>query len=139
MKRYESQVKMIAASQSSVYKMLSDMNNVALIQDQIPADQVKDLKFDANSVSCNVSPVGTVSLSIIDREPEKCIKFTTTQSPMAMTMWIQIVSTGDNSCKIRLTLEADINPFIAKMVEKPLKDGLEKIADTLTVIPYNNF
>ncbi len=139
MKRYESQVKMIAASQSSVYRMLSDMNNVALIQDQIPADQVKDLKFDANSVSCNVSPVGTVSLSIIDREPEKCIKFTTTQSPMAMTMWIQIVSTGDNSCKIRLTLEADINPFIAKMVEKPLKDGLEKIADTLTVIPYNNF
>lgn len=139
MKRYESQVKMIAASQSSVYRMLSDMNNVALIQDQIPADQVKDLKFDANSVSCNVSPVGTVSLSIIDREPEKCIKFTTTQSPMAMTMWIQIVSTGDNSCKIRLTLEADINPFIAKMVEKPLKDGLEKIADTLTIIPYNNF
>ena len=130
---------MIAASQSSVYRMLSDMNNVALIQDQIPADQVKDLKFDANSVSCNVSPVGTVSLSIIDREPEKCIKFTTTQSPMAMTMWIQIVSTGDNSCKIRLTLEADINPFIAKMVEKPLKDGLEKIADTLTVIPYKNF
>ena len=130
---------MIAASQSSVYRMLSDMNNVALIQDQIPADQVKDLKFDANSVSCNVSPVGTVSLSIIDREPEKCIKFTTTQSPMAMTMWIQIVSTGDNSCKIRLTLEADINPFIAKKVEKPLKDGLEKIADTLTVIPYNNF
>lgn len=138
MKRYESGVKMIAASQSSVYRMLSDMNNVALIQDQIPADQVKDLKFDANSVSCNVSPVGTVSLSIIDREPEKCIKFTTTQSPMAMTMWIQIVSTGDNSCKIRLTLEADVNPFIAKMVEKPLKEGLEKIADALTIIPYNN-
>lgn len=138
MKRYESQVKMIDASQSAVYSMLSDLNNIALLQDQLPEDQVKDLKFDADSVSCNVSPVGTISLCIIDREPEKCIKMTTTQSPMAMTMWIQIVSTGDNSCKIKLTLEADINPFIAKMVEKPLKEGLEKIADTLTIIPYNN-
>jgi carbon monoxide dehydrogenase subunit G len=57
---------------------------------------------------------------------------------MAMTLWIQIVSTGEESCKIRLTLEADVNPFIAKMVEKPLKEGLEKIADALTIIPYNN-
>lgn len=129
---------MIDASQSAVYSMLSDLNNIALLQNQLPEDQVKDLKFDADSVSCNVSPVGTISLCIIDREPEKCIKMTTTQSPMAMTMWIQIVSTGDNSCKIKLTLEADINPFIAKMVEKPLKEGLEKIADTLTIIPYNN-
>ena len=29
-------------------------------------------------------------------------------------------------------------PEIAKMVEKPLKDGLEKIADALTIIPYNS-
>lgn len=138
MKRYESGVKMIAASQSAVYSMLSDLNNVARLQDNLPADKIENLRFDADNVSCSVSPVGTISLSIIDREPEKCIKLTTTQSPMAMTLWIQIVSTGDNSCKIKLTLEADVNPFIAKMVEKPLKDGLEKIADALTIIPYNS-
>ena len=40
------------------------------------------------------------------------------------------------SSKMKLTIEADI-PFMLKpMVEGPLKDGIEKIADALSQIPY---
>jgi carbon monoxide dehydrogenase subunit G len=60
----------------------------------------------------------------------------TVKSPVKMTIWVQIVPTGENSCKVRLTLDADVNPFIAKMVEKPLTQGVETLADMLTMISY---
>ena len=37
---------------------------------------------------------------------------------------------------MKLTLKADINPFIKGMISGPLQDGLEKIADMLAMIPY---
>ena len=30
----------------------------------------------------------------------------------------------------------DLNPFIKGMVAKPLKEGVEKLADMLAMIPY---
>ena len=49
-----------------------------------------------------------------------------------------MVPEGDEACKMRLTIKADINPFIKGMVSKPLQEGLEKIADVLAMIPYNS-
>ena len=33
-------------------------------------------------------------------------------------------------------LEKDINPFMKAMVQKPLQEGLEKMADMLAMIQY---
>ena len=60
----------------------------------------------------------------------------TLRSPIRLTMWIQIVSTGESSCKIKLTVDADLNMFMAKMVEKPLTEAVGKLADMLSVLPY---
>jgi hypothetical protein len=137
MEKIESNIKQIAYSQESVYNKLSDFNNIGRVMDHIPSDQVKDLQFDMDTVSFSVSPVGTVSLRIINREPFKCIKMSTEKSPVALTAWIQIVSVEDSSCKLKLTVEADVNPFLAKMVEKPLREGMEKVADMLASIQYD--
>ncbi len=37
---------------------------------------------------------------------------------------------------MKLTIKADLNPFIAGMVKKPLQEGIEKIADALQLIHY---
>jgi carbon monoxide dehydrogenase subunit G len=60
----------------------------------------------------------------------------TLRSPIGLTLWIQIVSTGASSCKIKLTADADLNMFMAKMVEKPLTEAVEKLADMLSMLPY---
>ena len=38
---------------------------------------------------------------------------------------------------MKLTIKADLNPFIKQMVKKPLSEGIEKIADVLQMIQYN--
>ena len=141
MKRIESNVKQIPYSQESVYAKVSDLSNLRELIDRIPEDQkhninLENLECTTDKVSTTVSPIGKVELAIISREPFKCVKMETTQSPVKLTLWIQIVSTGDSSCKIKLTADADLNIFMAKMVEKPLTEALDKLADTLAMIQY---
>jgi len=134
--KFESGIKQIPYSQTAVYSRLSDLSNIEKIKDRLPADKVQDLSFDTDSVTVNVAPVGNITLRIIEREEPKCIKFETEQSPMPFNLWIQLLPVTDNSCKMRLTIKADLNPFIKGMVAKPLKEGLEKIADMLAMVPY---
>lgn len=137
MSKFESGIKRIPYRQTNVFAMLSDLNNLNRVKDKIPADKIKDLTFDSDSL-CISAPMGSVSMRIIEREEPKCIKFATENSPIAANLWIQIVPEGDDACKMKLTIKADINPFIKGMVSKPLQEGLEKIADVLAMIPYNN-
>ena len=84
----------------------------------------------------NVPPVGSIRLRIVDRDEPKCIKFETEQSPVPFNFWIQILPVTDTTSKMKLTIKADLNPFIKGMVKKPLQEGIEKIADALQMIEY---
>ena len=137
MSKFESGIKHIPHPQTAVYNALSDLSNLDKVKDKLPEDKIKDLSFDSDSLTIG-SPMGSVSMRIIEREEPKCIKFATEKSPIAANLWIQIVPEGEEACKMKLTIKADINPFIKGMVSKPLQEGLEKIADVLAMIPYNN-
>ena len=97
---------------------------------------VNDFKYDEDTVSLNVAPVGELKLRICDREEPKCVKFETVQSPVPFNLWIQVLPVDEQNSKMKLTLKAELNPFIKSMVEKPLQDGLEKIADALAQVHY---
>ena len=136
MTKFESAVKMIPASQTAVYGKLSDLNNLEKVKDHLPQDKVKNLSFDAESLSIEVPPVGKIVLQIIEKEPCKCIKFATTTSPLPFNLWIQIVPVTESECKMKLTIGMKLNPFMKTMVQKPLQEGLEKMAETLSMINY---
>lgn len=135
MATFESSVRQIPHSQQAVYHMLSDLSNIDRVKDRIPADKLNDLTFDADSISIS-TPMGAVKLKIVDREEPKCIKFETEQSPLPFNFWIQILPVTDTTCKMKLTIKAELNPFIKGMVSKPLQEGIEKIADALQMINY---
>lgn len=135
MSKFESSIKHIPYRQQAVYDKLSDLSNLEKVRDKIPADKIKDLSFDSDSLTIS-APMGSVSMRIIEREEPKCIKFATENSPISTNLWIQVVPEGDAACKMKLTIKADINPFIKGMVSKPMQEGLEKIADVLAMIPY---
>ena len=135
MANFESSVKVIPYSQERVYAKLSDLSNLESVKDRLPEDKVQDLSFDSDILSFNVSPVGQITLQI-ERDPCKCIKLATTNSPLPFNMWIQLVETAEEECKIKLTIGMDINPFMKAMVQKPLQDGLEKMVEMLSMIQY---
>ena len=119
---FESSIKQIPHKQESVYRTLSDL----------------DLKFDSDSISITAPMVGEIKMRIIDREEPKTIKFETENSPVPFNFWIQLLPTSDTACKMKLTIKADLNPFIKGMVKKPLEEGIEKIANALAMISYED-
>jgi hypothetical protein len=135
MTKIESTIREIAYSQQAVYNMLSDLSNIQKVQDKIPQEHVKDLTFTSDSISIS-TPMGAVKMVIVNREEPKEIKFETQESPLPFNFWIQILPVDETSSKIKLTIKADLNPFIAGMVKKPLQEGIEKIADALQLIHY---
>ena len=135
MTKIESTIRDIAYSQQAVYNMLSDLSNIQKVQDKIPQEHVKDLTFTSDSISIS-SPMGAVKMVIVNREEPKEIKFETQESPLPFNFWIQILPVDETSSKMKLTIKADLNPFIAGMVKKPLQEGIEKIADALQLIHY---
>lgn len=136
MTKFESAVKVIPASQNAVYEKLSDLNNLDKVKDRLPQDKVKNLSFDKENLSIEVPPVGKIVLQIVEKEPCKCIKFATTSSPLPFNLWIQIVPVTETECKMKLTIGMELNPFMKTMVQKPLQEGLEKMAETLSLIKY---
>ena len=136
MSKYESSIKQIPYSQEAVYRNISDLNNLEKVRDRIPADKVNDFKFDSDAISINVSPVGDVKLNIVEREEPKCVKFEAAKSPVPLKVWIQVLPVTETSSKMKVTIDADI-PFMLKgMVSGPLQDALEKVADALAMIRY---
>jgi carbon monoxide dehydrogenase subunit G len=133
MSKFESSIKKVAYPQENVYRMLSDLSNIERVRDRIPEDKLKDLTFDSDSVSIT-SPMGPVTLRVVEREEPKCVKFEAEQSPVPMNLWIQMLPTSETESKLKVTLKADIPFFMAAMAKKPLEDGVEKIADALAQV-----
>ena len=136
MTQFESSVKQIPYPVEDVYRNISDLNNLERVRDRVPPDKLQDFQFDSDSVQVSVSPVGTIKLRICDREENKCVKFESEQSPVAFNLWIQVLPVSATASKMKVTVKADI-PFMLKgMVSGPLQDGVEKIADALSQIPF---
>ena len=136
MSQYESSVKQIPYPQARVYAKLEDLNNLESIKDRVPQDKVKEFTYNRDEVTVNVPPLGNVTIRVVEREEPKCIKFEAVGSPLPINLWIQIIPDGDEAAKMRVVAKAEINFMLRSMVEKPLKDGIEKIAEALSMIQY---
>ena len=136
MTKFESSVKQIPYPVEDVYRNISDLSNLERVRDRIPEDKLNSFSFDQDSVSVNVAPVGDLKLRIIEREENQCVKFEGVQTPLPFNLWIQVLPVSETESKMKVTVQADI-PFMLKgMVAGPLQDGVEKIADALSKIPF---
>lgn len=136
MTEFVSEVKTIPHDEDRIFTMLSDLSNLELIKDRLPQDKIQDFEFDSDSCSFAVAPVGKITFRIVEREPNKTIKFETTNSPVPLFLWIQLKQVAPEDTKLKMTIKADLNPFIKPMVSKPLQDALDKIAVVIASLPY---
>lgn len=147
--KYISEIKTIPASPEVVYNRLSNFKNLESLFDPARMEQIKkqfpdapDIKlenFEATEDECSfsVSPVGKIAVQIVEREPSKMIKLAGGKSvPFQFNCWVQLLPVDEASCKVKITLHAELNPMIKMLVGKHLKAGIDRIAEALTKIPY---
>ena len=136
MNEFTSDVKTIASNEDTIFSVLSDLNKLELIADRIPEEKIKDFKFDQDSCLFRIDPVGEVLFRIVEREPNKLVKFKSEKLPFDVYLWIQLVQKAEKDTKMKMTLRAELNPLIQGMVSKPMKQALDKISDVIASLPY---
>ena len=134
--KYESSVKQVPYSQRAVYDNISNLENLGKVKDRVPEDKIKDFTFDHDTVGLKVEPVGELKIRICERDEPKCVKFESAQSPVPFNLWIQVLPVDEQTSKMKVTVKAELNPFIKGMVNGPLQDAVEKIADALAMVPF---
>ncbi|GHT73865.1 polyketide cyclase [Bacteroidia bacterium] len=132
-----SEIKTLPYNQEQVYRVLSNLENLERIKDKISYDKITNFTFDKDSCSFSTQPIGKVRFSIVERDAPKTIKFAADESPIEVNMWIQLAGLHENETKMKLTIKANLNPFLKPMLSKPLQDGMNKIADILAAVPYD--
>jgi len=137
MTEFVSDVKTISHSNVDVYRVLSDMSKLNLVKDQIPEDKIEGFTFNKDSCSFKINPIGEVKFDVVERQPNRLVKFKSGNLPFDVFLWIQLVSKEEKDTKMRLTVRADLNPILKSMISRPMKETLDKVADMLTKLPYD--
>lgn len=132
----KSSVKQLPYPQERVFETLSNFSNLAKLKDKVPEDKIKDLEYDADSLSLN-TPFGHIKLNIVEKTRPESVKLKTDVSPVPVTVNIHIEAVTPDSCKLWLELDADINPFVGGMLKKPLAEGVENVIQMLSLVNYN--
>ena len=135
MAKFESTIREIQAPQQLVYSVLSNMNNIGKAMDRIPADMRDKVSFTDDGFSIQ-SPVGKVAAKVVGLEETKTIKLESVDSPVPFNFWIQLLPVTTETCKMKLTMKAELNFMMAQMVKGPLQKGIEQLADVLQALPY---
>lgn len=136
MTEFTSKIRTIPHNDARVFAMLSDLSNLQRVRNSIPQDSIKTFNFTDDHCSFEVSPIGKIEFRIVDREPNKTIKFETTQSPVPLLLWIQLKQVAENDTRMKMTVRADLNPFLKPMVAKPMQEAVDKISEILAGLPY---
>jgi hypothetical protein len=136
MTEFVSEVKTIPHNDDRIFAVLSDLSNLEQVKDRIPQDKISEFEFDSDTCSFVVQPVGKITFQVVEREPNKTVKFTTTNSPVPLFLWVQLKQVAENDTKMKITVRADINSFLKPMVSKPLQDAVDKVSTVLASLPY---
>ena len=153
--KFESAVKPLSHPQQTVYGWLSDLrhiealreklNDPAVLQqlgERVPGTDAESLRRQLETMTLSEdtvtmdSPLGKVTLRIVEREAPKCVKLEAEGSPLPLTLWVQVLPVADGGSKMRVTLGAEVNVFMKAMFSKPLQQAVDGIADLLASLPY---
>jgi hypothetical protein len=144
--KYVSDIKIINNNQEIIFNYLSNFENLSKyvnegllskMSEQIPQIQISNFESDADSCRFQISGMGLAEIRIIDREPHKTIKISSSGSmPVGIVFWIQLLPVSAYETKLRLTLEADMSMMIKMLVNKKLEEGINRLADMLVALPY---
>lgn len=162
MNKYESSVKTVYAPVERVYARLSDLNNIQplkekvddprfeeLINSQVPADKrptpeqfqklrnnIRNLELTQDTLSGHIGPLGDITLRIVERAEPKLVKMELEGAPIQVTLWIQMLPNDENTSRLKVTIGAELNFFIRKMIESKLEKTPEGLAQVLSQLPY---
>lgn len=117
MTRIESEKADIQRSAESIYNFLTDFNNFG----KLMPPQVTNWQSNNDECSFTITGMASISLKIKEKIPPTNINIVSAgKSPFNFELKVILEPVNDTSCKAQVVLEAQLNPMLRMMAEKPL-------------------
>ena len=129
---YQSKTITVNKPFEEVYGKVSDLKNLEQFRDRIPKEYTVNFECDTDYVQFRVAPVGDLLLRIVERGTDK-IRLNVEKLPFKAEMSMNIGNVSPSETNIQLVLDADIPFFVKHIVGNKLEEGMDKIADILTL------
>lgn len=125
----ESEKVHVALSANAVYDYVSNMNN---LQHLLPADRIENFEGSTDSCSFKIKNLATIQLLKTGGIPGEKLQITTGEkTPFPFSLDVLFNPAGENASNAQIICEADVNPFMKMMVEKPLANLFNYMANRL--------
>ncbi len=135
MTRIESKIGVVKQPAEKIFNFISNFNNFNQL---IPEDKVKDFESTDDTCRFKVEGIGQAGLRIIEKEPHKLIKISSDEeTTFDLLLWIQIKEIEPGDSRLKITTEVNLNPMMATMVRKPLKNFIDTLIDQAEKINYD--
>jgi len=132
--KLESKIGKIETTDERIYTFLTNFDNFKHL---IPPDKVRNWQSDELSCRFTIDPIGETGIRIVEKEPFKLIKLTSLEeSKLNFYFWVQLKMPAEHDTRIKLTLEADLNPMLQMVAKNPLQEFLDKLVDQLSKYPF---
>lgn len=129
---YQSKTITVNKPFEEVYGKVSDLKNIEQFRDRIPKEYTVNFECDTDYVQFRVAPVGDLLLRIVERGADK-IRLNIEKLPFKAEISMNIGNVSPSETNIQLVLDADIPFFVKHIVGNKLEEGMDKIADILTL------
>ncbi len=127
----ESKKVTIAKSPQELYAFLQDMNNFKQL---LPQDRISDWQSDGASCSFKVQGAATIGLRLAGGTAPGHVRMEATdRSPFPFTLDVHLEQDGGGT-RAWQVFNAELNTFLKMMVERPLKNLFDHIADKMAAI-----
>jgi len=134
--KLESKIGKINGSEEEAYNFLSRFDN---FQKFIPEDKIQNWEATEDSCHFSIEGIGDTGMKIIEKEPFKLIKITGEESgEIEFNFWIQLKQIAENDTRIKLTIQAHINPMFQIVVKKPLQNFLNTLVEHIEKINFSS-
>ena len=126
--KIESEVVTIDNSAENVFTYLCDFNN---FKSMMP-DKVTDWKSTAGECSFVINGMVTIGMIIVEKVPYSLIRIKSNgKVPFEFELDVHLSSTAAKACTGQLVFTSDLNPMMKMMVEKPLTNFFNVLANKM--------
>ncbi|MCA1763319.1 MAG: SRPBCC family protein [Flavobacteriales bacterium] len=127
--KIESKKVTVPAPPEKVFNYVSDLNNFRSL---LPEDRISEWESSEDYCSFKVQGTATIDLMLDEKQAfTRLLLKSGEKSPFAFTLEV-LLNEVDGQTEAYQLMNADVNPFLKMMVEKPLANLFNYIADRLT-------
>jgi hypothetical protein len=126
--KLESEKVEITNSARNIFNYLSDFNNFG----KLMPSQVTNWQSTTDECSFTINGMATIGMKIIEKTPHSKITITSHgKVPFDFKLFLLLENNGENACTGQLVFESDMNPMLKMMVEKPLGNFFNMLAQKM--------